>query len=443
MGGLADRSRRQFRAWIPTLGVALTRVVGVLANFVVLVVFARLLTVPEFGTLSALLALSAFLAVPAVRGSDQSAIRLVAIRRGDLPAVRDIIRRLVLRSVLGSCIFGGIASLAGVVVVIMMSRDLGVALILTGATVVMLALLRVGEGSLRGAGSVVLALIGTNAVLPVVTIGTALLWSTADDSIGIVEGAAARLAGSTLAAGTVFVLLVRQLAQSSKGKPADQSITASGQHFLRAARWLMVVGVANAALTQVDVIILAIIGDPTEAGLYSAAARTAIAMNIALMAVNFTLGPRVARLFFAEERNQLQSAVTQAARAATVSAGVMAIGLLAFAPDVLLLFGPEFTAAATALRILSLGYLMSAFCGPAGTVLNMTGAQQSSGIAMIVALGVDLVLLFTLIPPLGAVGAAIASATSMATWNVLMVISARRILKIDVTAIGWKVRHAG
>ena len=112
------------------------------------------------------------------------------------------------------------------------------------------------------------------------------------------------------------------------------------------------------------------------------------------------------------------------------------------APLLLSIFGPEFSDAATPLRILAIGYLVSAFCGPVGTVLNMTSAQRSSGVVMLVAVAVDILLLILLIPPLGATGAAISTASSMVIWNVSMAVVARRRLGVDATAIGWRVKDA-
>jgi O-antigen/teichoic acid export membrane protein len=71
-----------------------------------------------------------------------------------------------------------------------------------------------------------------------------------------------------------------------------------------------------------------------------------------------------------------------------------------------------------------------------GTVLNMT--QYASVSAWIVAMGalLNVALNIWLIPIYGTTGAAIATAASLATWNILLSIAVYRRLSIRVTAFG-------
>ncbi|MAO82157.1 MAG: hypothetical protein CMH82_16140 [Nocardioides sp.] len=438
-GGIARAGGRRPPA---SVIAAAMRVGGVLGNFVVLVVFARIMELASFGALSALIALAAFLSVPAVRGSDQSAIRLVAIADGKGDETRAAIQFLRRRTYVGSLVFGGGMMLVGAVLGLYGEAQEATAVIATGATVAPLALIRVTEGSLRGTGGVLSALVSTNVLLPSATIVMALVWALASGwHLDTIEAALARLIASVATAATALGILafrMRQLPSHSFGLSTHKIARDHG----RATFWLMVVGVSNAALTQLDVVALALIGSAADAGLYSAASRLAISMNIALVAVNFALAPAAARLFGRQDIEGLQRAVTRAARLATLFAGGLALAMALAAPLLLSIFGPEFSDAATPLRILAIGYLVSAFCGPVGTVLNMTSAQRSSGVVMLVAVAVDILLLILLIPPLGATGAAISTASSMVIWNVSMAVVARRRLGVDATAIGWRVKDA-
>lgn len=421
---------------------AAMRVSGVLGNFLVLLVFARIMDLPSFGALSALIAVAAFLSVPAVRGSDQSAIRLVAIAEGKSDETRATIQLFRRRTIIGSLIFGGGMALGGTALALCGRGQEGIAVLATGATVAPLALIRVTEGSLRGTGGMLSALVSTNVLLPGATVVTALVWALLSHwQLDVVEATLARLIGCAVAAVSALGILWFRL-RSVPRSSAPLDMHRMTRNHGRATFWLMVVGVSNAALTQLDVVALAIMGSTVEAGLYSAASRLAISMNIALVAVNFALAPAAARLFERQEMRQLQRAVTRAARVATLVAGGLALVMILGAPLLLSIFGADFGAAATPLRILALGYLVSAFCGPVGTVLNMTRAQRPSGVIMIGAVAVDVLLMLLLIPALGATGAAISTASSMVAWNVSMAMVARRRLGVDATAIGWRVKRA-
>ena len=73
-----------------------------------------------------------------------------------------------------------------------------------------------------------------------------------------------------------------------------------------------------------------------------------------------------------------------------------------------------------------------AAAAPAGIILNMTGHQNDSVkiLALALALAVNVALCGLLIPMLGSIGAALATAATMTLWNGLMAIAVWRRLGI-------------
>jgi O-antigen/teichoic acid export membrane protein len=96
--------------------------------------------------------------------------------------------------------------------------------------------------------------------------------------------------------------------------------------------------------------------------------------------------------------------------------------IFVFPSFLLNLFGPEYPEALDSLRVLAIGQLINALCGPVLYILNMTGKEKDSQRIMLWVTLVNMVLNGILIPMLGILGAAIATSVSMSLWNIAAVI---------------------
>ncbi len=83
------------------------------------------------------------------------------------------------------------------------------------------------------------------------------------------------------------------------------------------------------------------------------------------------------------------------------------------------LFGADYVAAAAALRILSLGFIISNFLGPNGATLIAMGKARFMMWATLATGVLNIGLNFVLIPPLGIEGAAIASVAAITSINLI------------------------
>ncbi len=129
--------------------------------------------------------------------------------------------------------------------------------------------------------------------------------------------------------------------------------------------------------------------------------------------------------------------MTLSARVTLLCSLPPALGFIFFGSWFLdLAFPPAFTAAAPALAILSLGQLVNAAMGSAGTLLTMARRERQAAFGVTVGAVVTVVVSAALIPWLGVEGAAWAGALSLTTWNIWLAIVARRELGIDTTALG-------
>jgi O-antigen/teichoic acid export membrane protein len=112
-------------------------------------------------------------------------------------------------------------------------------------------------------------------------------------------------------------------------------------------------------------------------------------------------------------------------------------GIMLLAPWLLSFFSPELAPYAGVLRVLALGQVVNALCGPVMYLLNMTGHEQSARQTMTVAALANAVANLALIPALGVAGAAWATSSTMVLWNVWALVAVYRKTGIR-TLIFWR-----
>jgi O-antigen/teichoic acid export membrane protein len=203
---------------------------------------------------------------------------------------------------------------------------------------------------------------------------------------------------------------------------------------------LFLLSLFQEASNQVDLILLGILKDAASAADFAAAMRLSSLASFGLVAVVSVSAPAIASAFHRGDRAAMARLATMTARMSLLFAILVVTALLIFGRVALAAFGPSFPDAFPVLAILCLGALVSAFTGSVGYFLLMTGHERTAATIMAGALLVAVTLDVLLIPTFGAVGAAIASAGGLATWNLAMLVAVRRRLGIDCSPIGAHVR---
>ena len=98
-------------------------------------------------------------------------------------------------------------------------------------------------------------------------------------------------------------------------------------------------------------------------------------------------------------------------------------------------FGAEFRTAVVILVVLSVGEFINVLAGPVGILLQMTGNEKTYRNCTFASAVAQLVLCLVLIPELGALGAAIATASAIVVTNGLSLIFAKRALGFIPSAV--------
>jgi O-antigen/teichoic acid export membrane protein len=206
------------------------------------------------------------------------------------------------------------------------------------------------------------------------------------------------------------------------------------REWLRASLPMMLIAGVWMANNNITTLIVGALDGPRAAGVYSVVQKGAEVIVILLYATNMPLAPAVARLHARGDQPGLEHTTERMARATLLVSAPVAVAFMVFPHLYLELFGASFQMGATALVILAFGQLVNAAAGPSGNVLIMTGQERIAVRGVAAGLLANVVLAVVLVPPLGVTGGAIAFASSLALWNTVLVVLARRLVGVNVTA---------
>lgn len=200
--------------------------------------------------------------------------------------------------------------------------------------------------------------------------------------------------------------------------------------WFRVALPLLLVASFHVILGQTDLFLLGVLRESADVGIYNIALKTGTVVTFLLTGINAIAGPRIAKMHGNGELDQLQRMVTFVAHLSFWPSFLGGLALMGISEPFLSLFGSEFTAAKWAMMIVIVGKLFSAGAGSVGYLANMTGNQDASARIFGWSAAINVSLNLVLIPQFGIEGAAVATASTTALWNVWLCWIVRRELGI-------------
>ena len=190
-------------------------------------------------------------------------------------------------------------------------------------------------------------------------------------------------------------------------------------------------------MTWTDTLMLGYFLEPEFVGAYRVAFKIGSLITFAQFAVNASLGPRISELWAKNSKAELQKEVWQVAQINALLGVPAFLLIMALAPWLLSFFSADFAQHAPVLRILAIGQMVNALCGPVMYLLNMTGHEQSARRTMTLAALANALGNLVLIPWLGIEGSAWATTASMVFWNAWALVAVYRKTGIR-TLIFWR-----
>jgi O-antigen/teichoic acid export membrane protein len=224
------------------------------------------------------------------------------------------------------------------------------------------------------------------------------------------------------------VWLIRSLpSEVKKVTPEYQT-----RQWIRSALPFMFLGTIHLINSRVDIIMLGAIDGVKAVGIYTVILGITHLVTFIHHAANSVLAPNIASIYAEGRIEKLQRIINKSVRLVFIGSATISGILIASSYWILLIFGAEFTLGQTAMNILICGQLFSAMTGPVGIVLNMTGHERATAIALGASATLNIILNALLIPQWGINGAAIATTTSLIIVNIIKVIFMQKILKISL-----------
>jgi O-antigen/teichoic acid export membrane protein len=397
-------------------------------TFVLTVLLARFLGGVGYGRYALAFAWSMFLLTPSILGMNVFLVRGIAVY--EVKEQWSLMKGLLFRTNQLVLLTSTTIAVCGTIVAVASFspsfRDpFCVAMLLVPLTA--LTLLR--QGAMQAFGRVVSGQLPEYLIRPLLIIVGVL----ALESTGRLTPTTALVANVTgvAVAFVVGAMLLKRALPSVLRSVRPEFVT---REWLRASLPMMLISGVWMANGYAATLVVGTIDGPRAAGVYSVVQKGAEVIVILLYATNMPLAPAVARLYARGDREGLEHTIERMARATLLVSTPVAVAFMVFPHIYLGLFGPSFQTGATALIILALGQLINAAAGPSGNTLIMTGQERIAVRGVAAGLIANIVLAILLVPSLGVTGGAIAFASSLILSNAVLVLLARRLVGVNVTA---------
>ena len=404
--------------------VALIWVSGAGLQYGSQVLFARWMGASDYGNYVYAIALGQLLAIVSGLGLPAVLMRFVPgyVTRCDWNGLRGIVRRSRQLTVATGI---ALAVLLTIVLSVVRPGSLDIIVLLLGTWLVPAAALSNLESEIsRSLNRVALAYLFPVLADPLLCVGSALA----------LKGMRGHLSATLLMIAryfSLFLTLVLQFAVSQivlptaarESKPRFETVM-----WLRVSLPLLLVSGCYVVLSRADLLTLGLFRLPGEAGVYSAAAKTAALGSLILGAVNAKGGPMLSEAWSRGDRTRFDLLARTMVAWAVWPSLLVALVLWTGGSRILAMFGPGFSAGYSALAILAVGNLVNSAAGPVGTLAIITGRENAAARIFAWVTLADLALCILLAPRFGSVGAAVATAASMCLWNAWL----HRVIRRDL-----------
>lgn len=212
------------------------------------------------------------------------------------------------------------------------------------------------------------------------------------------------------------IVVSMSLSWKSSSKLLPRSVVArsvSCRGLLSSSVPLAGVELLNFALLGAPLLMLPILADINQAGLYSVSQRLAAQIGLLMTVLAAITAPRFASLYVRNNLHELTNLAANTTRLLFVLSLLPSLVIMVWAEDILMIFGVEFLQAKWGLQILIVGFFLKHALGPVGYILAMTGHEKDLHRISCLSLLILAACSVVLIPQMGATGAALSTTIAM------------------------------
>lgn len=407
-----------------------------LMGFVLIIVIARVLGTEGAGVV--LQAIAAFTIAMAIAqaGLDTTAVWLLPRLAHSSPdQIRPAVVGLLIPATVVGVLMGAALWLGGTA--LRDKSDLAQSLqamawFLPAGTLMMIAL-----SGTRGLGGVRPFVLINSIAIP--TLRPLLILAASWLSVSSVAVTLAWVAPLPIAAALSVVLLVRSVRRwevktGSSGLHRPDRALRRRMRTYSIPRWIS--ATLEQAMMWLDVLLVGLLASPAAAGIYGATTRFVGAGLVLNTAMRIVVAPIYSRCLGLGQTAEAQRVYTRTTKWIVLCSSPIYLVFAAFGGTVLDVLGEGFAEGATVLLILSIGFMVVLLAGNIQSMLLMSGHSGLAAINKVIALSVNVLGIFVLVPPFGIEGAAVAWAFSAVLDAGLAAYQVHRLVGINVGGIG-------
>ncbi|WP_417367650.1 flippase [Flavobacterium beibuense] len=218
---------------------------------------------------------------------------------------------------------------------------------------------------------------------------------------------------------SMLIVVITEVFMVFEIKPKTADTPLSSGALVKTAWPLLFSGLMLYLLNWTDLIMLGMMVDEDEVGIYNIAYKIGTLGFLVIVTVNIIMMPKMAELYGKGDLSGLKKFIHKSTRLIIFTTLPIVAGIVGLSSYILSFFGEEAIAGQSTLIIISTGILFSAMCGNTDQILNMTGNEKVFRNITVVCFLANISLNYLLIPVYGINGAAIASVITNALLNVI------------------------
>jgi O-antigen/teichoic acid export membrane protein len=408
---------------------------GVALAFLVNLAVARLLGADGAGVYYFALAITTVTATVAVFGQDLCVVRYCAAHRArhGLASAAVVLRRSLWIVGLGSVALAGTVAL---VLTALAATDAPNAGMLRPAAVMCVAVVPfalglVGTEALRAVGRVRLS----QLMVMVVTPSVLLLFLAPLAMAYGVGGAVAAYIGAQTTVAAIALLLAWRAYRMPEEAAAPVAEDVERPRLLTVGASFVLVALMQQLFGALPTTVLGFVATPADVGTFNVALRLAMLISMLAIVMKTVVAPRISVLHATGDRAGLWRLLRQAVSGTSAFGAVAFVVMVVFGDRLLMLFGPEFTAAKPVLLVLAAAQVFVTTTALGAQALAMTGAEGMLRNGYVLATGVLVLATVGLVPAYGAMGAAMATALAVVARNGWLCREVKRHLDVDLSVL--------
>ena len=191
---------------------------------------------------------------------------------------------------------------------------------------------------------------------------------------------------------------------------------------------LIFASVAGLVMGWTDTLMLGYFSNASDVGIYNVALPTAMLLMNVVVAFSMIFLPVASELYARNRIDDLRNAYSVVTKwIFTLTLPIFLLMALFSESIIRMMFGSEYISGAMVLSILAAGFFIDASTGPVSSIIQTFGRTKISMGCGFIGAGANFMLNFLLIPIYGITGAAIATASSYVLVNIVLLIFAYRI----------------